>query len=135
MVLLAEWETVPFHFIWVSLTLLYGFRVWRMRPTLLLLASAEHPGFVHRTPIEIEPLLVDAIRRWGHVERRWGISVVDVTVDADHDRLALALDTLIEDAVKHTSDEDSIELSVRREGQTAVVTVEDTGTGIAAEDP
>ena len=25
------WETVPFHFVWVSLTLLYGFRVWRSR--------------------------------------------------------------------------------------------------------
>jgi signal transduction histidine kinase len=258
MVLLAEWETVPFHFIWVSLTLLYGFRVWKMGPTLwllaavmgltgavltvdfvrgaqpadeltevplmaamflamvwharrrlamtqevervsdanlrllqreqqfvqdashqlrtpitvalghaeliqrtaadpvtaddarvvveeltrlrrladrlLVLASAEHPGFVHRTPIEIEPLLVDAIRRWGHVQRRWGISVVDVTVDADRDRLALALDTLIENAVKHTGDEDSIELSVRREGGSAVLTVADTGAGIAPGD-
>ena len=35
----ATWETVPFHFIWVSLTLLYGFRVWRVRPTLLVLAA------------------------------------------------------------------------------------------------
>jgi hypothetical protein len=35
----ATWETVPFHFIWVSLTLLYGFRVWRVRPTLLVLAG------------------------------------------------------------------------------------------------
>ncbi len=26
--LLPTWETVPFHFIWVSLTLVYGFRVW-----------------------------------------------------------------------------------------------------------
>ena len=24
-----SWETIPFHFIWVSLTLLYGFRIWR----------------------------------------------------------------------------------------------------------
>src|SRR5205085_8017756 len=29
-----SWETIPFHFIWVSLTLLYGFRVWRVRPML-----------------------------------------------------------------------------------------------------
>jgi hypothetical protein len=28
------WETIPFHFIWVSLTLLYGLRVWRIGPTL-----------------------------------------------------------------------------------------------------
>src|SRR5438067_453254 len=39
MLLFPAWETVPFHFIWVSLTLLYGFRVWRMRPTLWLLAA------------------------------------------------------------------------------------------------
>jgi two-component system OmpR family sensor kinase len=30
MVLWARWETIPFHFIWVSLTIVYGFRVWRM---------------------------------------------------------------------------------------------------------
>src|SRR5256885_2423162 len=29
----GEWETVPFHFVWVSLTLVYGFRVWRPWPT------------------------------------------------------------------------------------------------------
>lgn len=28
MALAPEWETVPFHFIWVSLTVLYGYRVW-----------------------------------------------------------------------------------------------------------
>ena len=29
MIAWESWETIPFHFIWVSLTLLYGFRVWR----------------------------------------------------------------------------------------------------------
>src|SRR5439155_2269025 len=33
------WETVPFHFIWVSLTLLFGFRVWKLQPTLAVLAA------------------------------------------------------------------------------------------------
>src|SRR6058998_1789306 len=32
-----RWETIPFHFIWVSLTLVYGFRVWRPGPTALTL--------------------------------------------------------------------------------------------------
>jgi signal transduction histidine kinase len=36
-VTLRDWETIPFHFIWVSLTLLYGFRVWRLRITMVLL--------------------------------------------------------------------------------------------------
>jgi signal transduction histidine kinase len=38
MAMLPDWETVPFHFIWVSLTVLYGFRVWKTRPTLAVLA-------------------------------------------------------------------------------------------------
>ncbi len=29
------WETVPFHFIYVSFTILYGFRAWRGKVTLL----------------------------------------------------------------------------------------------------
>ena len=39
LVLIGDWETVPFHYVWVSLTLVYGFRVWRMRTTLLTLAA------------------------------------------------------------------------------------------------
>src|SRR2546423_12715742 len=34
-----RWETVPFHFIWVSLTLLYGFRIWRLQPTSAVLVA------------------------------------------------------------------------------------------------
>lgn len=40
------WETVPFHFIWVSLTLLYGFRVWPPRPTSVVLALVVIVTFV-----------------------------------------------------------------------------------------
>jgi len=32
-------ETVPFHFIWVSFTLVYGIRLWRLRTTMILLAA------------------------------------------------------------------------------------------------
>jgi signal transduction histidine kinase len=38
LILIRSWETVPFHYIWVSLTLVYGYRVWRMRATLLTLS-------------------------------------------------------------------------------------------------
>ena len=39
MLLWPSWETIPFHFIWVSLTLLYGFRVWPLSPTLGVLGA------------------------------------------------------------------------------------------------
>jgi signal transduction histidine kinase len=37
--LLSEWETIPFHLIWVSLTLLYGLVVWPPRTTAVILTA------------------------------------------------------------------------------------------------
>ena len=39
MIAWPTWETIPFHFVWISLTVLYGFRVWPMRATLIVLAG------------------------------------------------------------------------------------------------
>jgi hypothetical protein len=54
LVRLGDYETVPFHLVWVSLTVLYGFRVWSLRATLLTLgvvcvASTLTLGTVVRT--------------------------------------------------------------------------------------
>jgi signal transduction histidine kinase len=38
MIRLHDWQTVPFHFVWVSLTILYGFRAWRRGSTAAVLA-------------------------------------------------------------------------------------------------
>ena len=35
--LIPQWQTVPFLAIWVSLTLIYGFRLWRLQPAILTL--------------------------------------------------------------------------------------------------
>ncbi len=32
-----NWETIPFYLVWISLTLLYGLRVWPLGPTLIVL--------------------------------------------------------------------------------------------------
>jgi signal transduction histidine kinase len=37
MVYWPSWETIPFHFVWISLTLVYGFRVWPIRQMLAVL--------------------------------------------------------------------------------------------------
>jgi signal transduction histidine kinase len=37
MIVWPSWETIPFHFVWISLTILYGFRVWELRATALVL--------------------------------------------------------------------------------------------------
>ena len=258
MLVFARWETVPFHFIWVSLTILYGFRVWSMTPTvwvlgaiilvtgvvlivdisrgtqpldeltevplmaamflvmvwharrrlavteeirrvseanlrllererqfiqnashelrtpitiaighaellhqakdpgtiaedalvviqelmrlrrlaerLLILAAAEDPDFLHKRLVEVEPMLVEAVHRWLATPRQWRLGATDeAVVDADADRLALAIDALIENAVKHTKPNDWIELSVRR-NHGVEIEVADSGSGIPTKD-
>jgi signal transduction histidine kinase len=259
MLLWPDWETVPFHFIWVSLTILYGFRVWKARPTtvilvfvmvltgtliwidvargitsldeitevplmaamfvamvwharrrltateetervsmanlrllererrfvqdashelrtpitvalghaeliqrtakdptlaedaaviadelmrlrrlanrLLLLAGAEDPEFLHLEPVDVETIVFDAVRRWTATQRRWLLgSTEEATVMADADRLEVALDALIENAVNHTVVSDTIEVAIRRRDARAVISVRDTGAGIPAPD-
>jgi signal transduction histidine kinase len=34
-----RWETIPFHLIWFTMTLLYGFTVWRLRSTAFVLGG------------------------------------------------------------------------------------------------
>jgi two-component system OmpR family sensor kinase len=39
MALVPKWETIPFHFIWVSLTIVYGYRVWGSLQTGMALTA------------------------------------------------------------------------------------------------
>src|SRR5205085_4050887 len=78
---------------------------------------------------------VDAVRRWTATPRRWVLeSTEEATVLADGDRLAVALDALIENAVNHTQEAATINVGVRRRGADAIVSVRDTGTGIPPTD-
>jgi signal transduction histidine kinase len=254
-----EWETVPFHFIWVSLTLLYGFRVWAARPTtltllvvvvatgvvlyhdyaigaqspdeltevplmaamfvamvwharrhlaatekvrrvseqnrrlldreqaflqdashelrtpitialghaellqrtqndpvvaedvrvvvdelgrlgrladrLLTLASLERPDFLRMTTVDLVPFVVDLAHRWAPTPRQWAIGDLDdAVVRADPDRLQLALDAIVENAVKHTGPGDTITFSLVRRGERATISIADSGGGIAPEE-
>jgi signal transduction histidine kinase len=110
-------------------------RLRRLSDRLLLLAASEHPDFLRKTRLEVESIVVDALRRWTPVRRRWNLRELDeATVYADPDRLALALDALIENAVKHTAADDTITVSVSRRGDRVFISVADTGAGIAPED-
>ena len=99
-----------------------------------MLAAADDPDFLHKQPIEVEPVLVSALQRWSPTPRQWRLGTTDeAVVDADADRLALAIDALVENAVKHTTPDGWIELAVRR-NHGVEITVADSGTGIPPED-
>jgi signal transduction histidine kinase len=110
-------------------------RMRRLAARLLLLTSAGTPGFLNVAPVAVDTVVMEALSRWGYTPRRWRLGeVAEATILADHDRLAVAMDALLENAVAHTEADDLIELSARVEGGQAVLAVTDSGCGIPAED-
>jgi signal transduction histidine kinase len=106
----------------------------RISERLLLIASAADPEFLHPELVALDRLTMELIRRWRPtVDRRWQLGRLDpVTVRADRERLGLALDALLENAVRHTGADDVIQLSVIRgwPGMPVRIVVADSGSGI-----
>jgi signal transduction histidine kinase len=112
-------------------------RLRRIAERLLVIAAASDPEFLRSEPVALDLLAMELIRRWRPTAvRRWQASKLDrVTVYADRERIALALDALLENAVRHTREGDVIQLSVIRgwPGMPARIVVGDTGDGIPPE--
>jgi signal transduction histidine kinase len=112
-------------------------RLRRISDRLLIIAAAADPAFLHPEPIALDRLITELIRRWRPAaDRCWRIGRLDqAIVRADKERLGLALDALLENAVRHTGSDDVIQLSVIRDypGMPARIIVADTGGGISAD--
>jgi len=110
-------------------------RLRRLATRMLLLASAGSPDFLHLEPVAPESVAVEALERWVHTPRRWRLTATaEGTVLVDRDRLGLALDALLENAIAHTAADDLIELGARRENGRVILSVADSGSGIPAAD-
>ena len=110
-------------------------RLRRLADRLLVLAGSEDPEFLHPAVVDLETIVMDAVRRWTATPRRWLLGAAEeATAIADADRLEVALDALIENAVNHTQEQDTIEVGIHRGGSRAVISVRDTGAGIPAAD-
>jgi len=110
-------------------------RLRELSSRLLLLASAGSPGFLHLAPVSMEAVIMDALDRWGHPPRSWRVGpVADAIVLADRERLAGALDALLDNAVAHAQDGAGVEVSARTEEHNVVLAVSDSGSGIQAAD-
>jgi signal transduction histidine kinase len=109
-------------------------RLRRLADRLLLLATSEDPDFLSRSPVQVEQLLAAILQRWAPIGRRWRLDPVEpTTVVGDADRLGLALDALVENAVKHTGSGDEIRLGAKRQGDLVAIVVADSGTGMPAD--
>jgi two-component system, OmpR family, sensor kinase len=118
-------------------------RLRTLSERLLLIAASENPDFLRPEPVDLDLLAREIIRRWRPTaDRSWQAGQLDqVTVYADRERLQLAIDALLENAVQHTSVGGMIRLSVYRaraadgkggaDRACARLVVSDTGAGIA----
>jgi signal transduction histidine kinase len=62
MIAWPAWETIPFHFVWISVTIVYGFRVWSPRATSLVLS-----GVILFTGASILADAFNGIQLWGEL--------------------------------------------------------------------
>ena len=109
-------------------------RLRALTDQLLALATADAADFAHPIPTSLSAVVEAARRRWAPTPRRWSVDLADdVTVLADEQQLVLALDAMIENAIKVTDEGASIELAVVRNGGTGAIEVRDRGPGIAPE--
>jgi signal transduction histidine kinase len=107
-------------------------RIDRIVERLVLLARAERGRLVEIGEIETEQCLEDILLRWsGIAERSWRLGEVpDGVLRADPDAVRIAVDALLENAVKYTEPGDAIELRARAEGPVFVIEVSDSGRGV-----
>jgi len=110
-------------------------RMERILDRLLLLARADQPDFLELEQIELDHFLEDIFLRWSEIApRSWRLgALAHGTLHADPEQLRIALDALIENAVKYSEPGGRIELSSRATGSKVVIEVDDEGIGVPDE--
>lgn len=110
-------------------------RMNRIVDDLLVLATAERPDFLTVAEVDLTDLVVGAVARASALApRRWSVTeAADAVVLADGQRLTQALVQLASNAVRFTDDGDRLGVgSTLRDGE-VVLTVRDSGSGVADE--
>ena len=110
-------------------------RMDRVISRLLLLESASTPGFVTPVAEPITGFLQELFHRWvGTGRRSWQLSAINPgTVPLDRDRMMLAMDALLENAVRHTRPGGAIAIGADCHGDQLELSVSDDGDGVPAE--
>jgi signal transduction histidine kinase len=116
-------------------------RLANMASRLLALEQLEGPEALALTAFDVGDFVELLASRWqvSVPTRQWRIdSAPTGTFTLDVERLELALDALLENAVKFTDDGDTIAVTCRTDGERVdehcTIAVSDTGTGVETED-
>jgi len=114
-------------------------RLSRLLDDLSSLADAERPGMLlEREPVDLAEVTARQIAAVEGLFARKGVSVTSdlepAVVDGDAVRLQQIVVNLLSNALRYTDEGGQVLVRVGRDGQNAVLEVEDTGIGIAEDD-
>ncbi|MGE5596552.1 MAG: sensor histidine kinase [Hyphomicrobiales bacterium] len=108
----------------------------RLVEDLQTLSSAEAGVLrLYREPADIGSLLDDAVTAFAPQSAQLGVELSasvqrDLVLAVDAVRVRQVIDNLVSNALRHTPEGGAVRLGARREGDRAVVSVSDTGSGI-----
>jgi signal transduction histidine kinase len=112
-------------------------RMGRLIGDLLSLARAESGDRLRFEPVEIDALLIGAVRHHRqaapHVRMTLG-RVEPAVVDGDHDRLVELVGILLDNAARYTPEGGAVATSLEVDGAQVIIRVADTGIGLDDED-
>jgi two-component system OmpR family sensor kinase len=112
-------------------------RLIRMVNDLLLLAQSDAGHPIRHEPVELDTLVLEVHRDLRSLANGVLLKIGEedqVTVEGDRDRLKQALLNLGINAIQHTPPGGSVTLNLRAENGMALLSVTDTGSGIAPDD-
>jgi heavy metal sensor kinase len=114
-------------------------RLSRVAEDLLLLSRATAGLETPRAPVHLEPLVLEVLDLGAQLGQRADVTVrakelTPLTVRGDAGALRRAIVNLLENAIKYTPRGGAVELALTRAGAHALISVTDTGIGIAAGD-
>ncbi len=116
-------------------------RLIRLVEDLLTLSKLESGALVlHRSPTDLGELvrevglLLEEQLRAGELDLRLHVPDVPVTLRADAHELERVLVNLVGNSIKFTPDGGSIDVTLSADSESAVITVSDTGLGIALDE-
>lgn len=112
-------------------------RMARLVADLLSLARADAGVPLRREPVELDRVVIDVVGESRHQLRGQQLALGDfepVIVQGDPDRLKQLVLILIDNAITYTQARGRVDVSLRRIRGGALITVQDTGVGIAADD-